>query len=52
MFTKQKCVVWLNPVSDGKGGYVFDYPIEIDCRWEDKQELKERYDGNMVSSQA
>lgn len=52
MFTKQKCVAWLNPRSDGKGGFIFDPPIEIDCRWEDKEELKEHYDGNMVSSQA
>ena len=52
LFTKQKCVYWGNPVNDGKGGFTFDAPIEIDCRWDDKQELKEHYNGNMVSSQA
>jgi len=52
LFTKQKCVFWGNPQSDGKGGFTFDAPIEIDCRWDDKQELKEHYDGNMVSTQA
>jgi len=52
LFTKQKCVYWGNPVSDNKGGYTFDAPIEIDCRWEDKQELKEDYNGNKFSSQS
>lgn len=52
LFTKQKCVFWGNPVSDGKGGYTFDAPIEISCRWEEKQELKQDYDGNFYSSQA
>lgn len=52
LFTKQKCVYWGNPKSDGKGGYTFDDPIEIDCRWDDKQELKQGYDGNYYSSQA
>lgn len=51
LFTKQKCVLWGNPVSDKKGGWTFDAPIEIDCRWEDKEELKDQYDGNIVSSQ-
>jgi len=52
LFTKQKCVLWSNPVSDGKGGYTFDNPVEINCRWEEKQELKQDYDGNFYSSQA
>lgn len=52
LFTKQKCVLWGNPQSDGKGGYIFDEPIEIDCRWEDKQEIKELYDGNVVTTTA
>lgn len=52
LFTKQKCIYWGNPQSDGKGGFTFDDPIEIDCRWEDKQELKIDYDGNHFSSQA
>ncbi len=52
LFTKQKCVYWGNPVSDGKGGYTFDAPVELDCRWEDKQELKEDYNGNKFFSQS
>ena len=51
-FTVQKCVFWGNPENDGKGGFTFDAPVEIDCRWEDKQELMEQYDGNKFSSQA
>jgi len=52
LFTKQKCVYWGSPVSDGKGGYTFAAPVEIACRWEAKQELKEDYNGNRFSSQA
>jgi hypothetical protein len=31
----QTAVYWGNPVPDGSGGYTYDDPIEIDCRWED-----------------
>jgi len=36
---KQTATYWGNPVSDGYGGRNFDAPVEIDVRWEDKQEL-------------
>jgi hypothetical protein len=36
---KQKAVYWANPVPDGYGGSTFDSPAEIDCRWEDSNEL-------------
>jgi hypothetical protein len=52
LFTKQKCVYWGNPVSDGNSGYTFAAPVEIDCRWDDKQELKTGYYGNKFASQA
>ena len=52
LFTKQRCTYWGNPVSDGKGGFTFDAAVEIDCRWEDKQELKEDWFGNRFSSQS
>lgn len=35
---KQTAVYWANPVDDGYGGYSYDAPIEIYCRWEDKEE--------------
>ena len=52
LFTKQKCVYWGNPVSDNNGGYTFNTPIEIDCRWDDKQELKTGFWGNRFTSQS
>lgn len=51
-FTVQTCLYWGNPVSDRKGGWTFDDPVEIDCRWDGKQELKVGLDGNIFSSQA
>jgi hypothetical protein len=30
----EKAVYWGNPVNVGEGGFTFDDPIEIDCRWE------------------
>ena len=40
-FLKQTAVYWGGPVNNGFGGFIFDsqYPIELDVRWEDKQEL-------------
>ena len=34
----QTAVYWGGPVPDGDGGYTFDDPVEIACRWEDRQE--------------
>jgi len=38
-FCVETCVYWGNPVNDGYGGYTFDDPIEIKCRWENKMEF-------------
>lgn len=31
--------VWKNSVSDNYGGFTFDAPVTVDCRWEGKSEL-------------
>lgn len=51
-FTAQKCVYWGNPVDNRKGGWTYDAPAEIDCRWDEKQEFIVGFDGNKYSSQA
>jgi hypothetical protein len=42
-FISSKCVqtavYWGNPVNDGYGGHTFDDPVEIACRWEDKDQV-------------
>ena len=35
----QTAVYWGNPVADGYGGNTYDSPIEVQCRWEQKQEV-------------
>ena len=56
LFTVQTCVYWGNPVTNGKGGWTFDAPIELTppngVRWDEKQEIKIGYDGNQFTSQA
>ena len=32
----QTCVYWAGPTNDGAGGFDFDDPVEIACRWEGK----------------
>ena len=35
----EKAVYWGNPQNDGEGGFTFDDPIEIDCRWENVNQI-------------
>jgi hypothetical protein len=35
----QTCVYWGSPVEDGFGSKTFAAPIEIPCRWEDKDQV-------------
>lgn len=35
---KQTAVYWGSPVRGGMGGFSHADPVEIDCRWEDRQE--------------
>lgn len=48
----QTAVYWANPVRDGSGGYTYDAPIEVSCRWDIKQKLVLDRDGKEVVSQA
>lgn len=36
---RQTATYWGGPTPDGFGGYTFDSPVAVDCRWEDKIEL-------------
>jgi len=48
----QTAVYWGNPQSDGRGGYTYDDPVEVDCRWADEQQLFESDDGSQLVSKA
>ncbi len=51
-FTVQTCVYWGSPVNNGTGGWTFADPVEIACRWDDKQELRVGFTGNSFTSQS
>ena len=48
----QTAVYWGNPQNDGYGNFVFDEPVEISCRWEDKAQIVVSNDGAETSSDA
>jgi hypothetical protein len=48
----QTAVYWGVPVNDGMGGYTYDEPTEIQCRWEDKNELFTSRNGNEINARA
>lgn len=49
---KQTAVYWGAPVQGAHGGNTFADPIEITCRWEDKQELIIDFHGDEIKSMA
>jgi len=49
---KQKAVYWGNPQNDGQGGFTFDDPVEIDCRWEDMHQVVTDAKGTEITSRA
>ena len=56
-FCVETCVYWGNPVNDGYGGFTFDAPVEIKCRWEEKTEVdvgwfSTGFPGNLFLSKA
>lgn len=48
----QTAVYWAAPVPDGYGGYTFDVPVEISCRWEEKYRLFRGTNGNELETKA
>jgi hypothetical protein len=44
----QTAVYWGNPHNDGYGGMAYDDPVEINCRWEDKQQILGTITGNQI----
>jgi hypothetical protein len=49
---KQTCVFWGSPNEDGYAGQTWANPIELKCRWEDKEQLLQLDDGTQISSRA
>jgi len=42
----EDCVYWGNPTPNGTGGYTFDDPVELKCRWEQIEEVLRDDKGN------
>jgi len=49
---KQKAVYWGNPQQKGFGGFVFDDPVEIRVRWENRVEVYLDSTGNKAIAQS
>ena len=45
----QKAVYWGSPVDNGYNKFVYADPVEIDCRWEGKEQLLRTWDGGGIS---
>ena len=48
----QTAVYWGNPVNDGTGGYTYDAPVEVKCRWDDTAEQYISRTGEEATSSA
>jgi len=48
----QVCVYWGSPQNDGEGGFTFDEPIELFCRWEAMDQIVSDKKGNTITSRA
>lgn len=48
----QTAVYWGNPVNNGYGGFNYDDPIEIKCRWEESNQVVVEMNGEQVISRA
>ncbi len=48
----QTAVYWGSPNPDGYGGYSYDAPVEVLCRWDDKVQMVRDSRGDEVVSNA
>jgi len=48
----QTAVYWASPMPDGYGGFTWDDPVEIDCRWEGSTKLIKRANGEQIACMA
>jgi hypothetical protein len=48
----QKAVYWGSPTPNGFGGFTWDDPVEIDCRWEDSNRQITIAKGEQIISRA
>ena len=44
----QTAVYWGSPKEDGYGGVTYADPVEISCRWEDRQQIIGTITGNQI----
>lgn len=49
---KQICVYWGNPAADHVGGFTFDSPVELACRWEEMIQVISDHKGSEITSRA
>jgi len=49
---RQTAVYWSGPVRDGFGGTSWGVPVEVKCRWEERQEEVLNKDNEQVLSRA
>ena len=48
----QTAVYWGTPTSNGRGGYTYDDPVELNCRWKDEQIMFGSDDGEQLVSKS
>ena len=48
----QKAVYWSNPTPNGYGGFDYDDPIELDCRWVERTQVVTDSKGHEIVSRA
>ncbi len=52
LFLNQVATYWSPGVPDGFGGFTYDAPVELNCRWEDRVEVMTDTEGTQFVSKA